>query len=256
MNTKKYKTIWLSDIHLGNPNCQYEKLYTFLKSLELPDGSYNVEKLYLVGDIIDMTGFNHKVFWSKHRMIIKKLFRMADKGVNIVYIRGNHDHFLYEEFIKDNPDGVSFNGITIKYNDIHETSNGDLYFILHGDEFDGLVRMYPIVYTLGAVSYAFIIMLNRIQNSLRRLLGFKEWSMAQWIKHKVKSSIQFINNYESLVVESAKNHDVDGVICGHIHHAEDKMMDGTRYLNCGCWVEFCSYLYEDEYGEIHLKHYD
>ena len=181
---------------------------------------------------------------------------MADKGVNIVYIRGNHDYFLYDEFIKDSPNGVNFNGITIKYNDTHTTSNGKNYFILHGDEFDGLVRMYPIVYTLGAVSYSLIIILNRIQNSIRRSLGFKEWSMAQWIKHKIKSSIQFINNYQSLVVECAKKQKVEGVICGHIHHADDKMMDEVHYLNCGCWVEFCSYLYEDESGKIKLKYYD
>lgn len=252
---KKYKTLWLSDIHLGNPNCQYEKLYQFLKSLENSEGKYNVEKLYLVGDIIDMTGFNHKVFWSKHRIVIKKLFRMADKGVDIVYIRGNHDHFLYEEFIKDNPDGVNFNGITIKYNDVHVSADGNRYFILHGDEFDGLVRMYPFIYTLGDLSYKLIIFLNRLQNSFRRLFGLKEWSLAQWIKHKVKKSVQFINKYENLVVESAKHHDVDGVICGHIHHAEDKRIDNIRYLNCGCWVEFCSYLYEDMNGNIKMVYF-
>lgn len=253
---KKLNTIWLSDIHLGNPNCQYEKLYDYLKSLEQGDGYYKVKKMYLVGDIIDMTGFNHRIFWSKHRMIIKKLFRMADKGVDIVYIRGNHDYYLSEEFLKDSPEGVAFNGITIKYNDIHVGADGKRYFILHGDEFDGLVRMYPIIYTLGDFSYKFVILLNNIQNKLRRFLGFREWSLAQWIKFKVKRSIQFINNFENLVAASAAEKDTDGVVCGHIHHAEDKMIDGVRYLNCGCWVEFCSYIEEDLDGNIRVVHLD
>jgi UDP-2,3-diacylglucosamine pyrophosphatase LpxH len=254
---EKINTIWLSDIHLGNPNCQYKKLYNFLKSLERKDGSYQVKKVFLVGDIIDMTRFNHRIFWSQHRMVIKKLFRMADKGVEIVYIRGNHDHFLEEEFLKNSsPYGVNFNGITIKYNDIHVTKKNEKFFILHGDEFDGFFKAYKIFYLLGSLSYASIIIFNRIQNKIRRLLGFKEWSLAQWIKLKVKRSIQFINKFEDLVVDSAKSKGVHGVICGHIHYAEDKMIDDVRYLNCGCWVEFCSYLYEDKEGNIKLAYYD
>lgn len=256
MKEKNPVTVWISDVHLGNPNCQYDKLYDFLKSLEDENGKYIIERLFLVGDIIDMTGFNHKVFWSKHRKIIKKFFRMADKGVQITYIRGNHDYFLSEEFLKESPEGVNFNGIQIKYNCNYTTANGKRFFILHGDEFDGLVRMYPIIYTLGDYSYALIIFLNRLQNKIRRFFGMKEWSLAQWIKKSVKRSIQYINNYESLVVGCAKEHQVDGVICGHIHNAEDKVIDDIRYLNCGCWVEFCSYLYEDENGDIRLVCYD
>jgi len=249
------ESIWLSDIHLGNPNCQHEKLYEFLKSLENNEGGYIINKIFLVGDIIDMTGFNHRVFWSKHRKIIKKFFRMADKGVQITYIRGNHDYFLSEEFLKESPAGVTFNGITIKYNDVYTTKNGDRFFILHGDEFDGLVRMYPIIYTLGNCSYKLIIILNRLLNKIRRMFNLKEWSLAQWVKNSVKRSVQYINNYENLVVNCAAEHDADGVICGHIHYAEDKIIDDIRYLNCGCWVEFCSYLYEDEHGNIKLEYY-
>lgn len=249
-------TIWISDVHLGNPNCQYNKLYDFLKSLEDKNGKYIIQQLFLVGDIIDMTNFSHKVFWSRHRKIIKKLFRMADKGVKITYIRGNHDHFLSEEFLEESPDGVNFNGITIKYNDTYTTKNGDEFFILHGDEFDGLIRMYPFIYALGNYSYKLIIWANNFQNKLRRFFKMKEWSLAQWIKHSVKRSIQYINNYEKLVVECAKEHDANGVICGHIHNAEDKIINNVRYLNCGCWVEFCSYLYEDENGIISMAYYN
>lgn len=256
MNTKKYNTIWLSDIHLGNPSCQYEKLYSFLKSLETPDGKYNVTNLYLVGDIIDMTQFNHKIFWGYHRKIIKKLFRMADKGVNIVYIRGNHDHFIESEFLKDNPSGISFNKIKIKYNDIYNSLNGEQFLVLHGDEFDGVVRTYPILYWVGDIGYKVIIKINILQNKIRRIFNITEWSFAQWVKHNIKKSIQFINNFENLVTDSAKNAGVSGVICGHIHNADDKRIGDIRYLNCGCWVEFCSFVYEKNDGEIGIEYYD
>lgn len=243
-------TIWLSDIHLGNPNCQYEKLYEFLKSLENKEGGYNLTNLYLVGDIIDMTQFNHKVFWGKHRMIIKKLFRMADKGVNITYIRGNHDYLLENEFLKENPNGVSFNKIRFKYNDTYTAIDGKTYYILHGDEFDGIIRLYPISYKIGDMGYKFIIFLNRVQNSIRRKLKIKPWSLAEWIKKSVKKSIQYINNYEDVVADKAKDKNVDGIICGHIHNLADKNIGDVRYLNCGCWVEFCSYIIEYKNGEI------
>ena len=248
-------TIWISDLHLGNPNCQFEKLYEFLQSLEKKDGSYSVTNLFLVGDIIDMTQFNHKVFWGKHRAIIKKFFRMADKGVNIIYIRGNHDFLLEKEFLKDNPNGVSFNKIKIKFNDTYTTLKGNKLFILHGDEFDGIVRLYPLSYKIGDMGYKCIIMLNRVQNSCRRVLGIKPWSFAQWIKHNVKKSIQFIGKYEHAITEKAKEKNVEGIVCGHIHHAADKKIDNIRYLNCGCWVEFCSYIVEYDDGEIEVVMY-
>lgn len=253
---KKLHTLWLSDIHLGNPNCQYEKLYEFLKSLEQEDGTYNVKNLYLVGDIIDMTQFNHKVFWGEHRTIIKKFFRMADKGVNIIYIRGNHDYILEHEFLKDNPKGVSFNKIKIKYNDLYTTLTGKKLFILHGDEFDGIIRLYPLSYKIGDIGYKCIIALNRWQNKVRMLLNIKPWSFAQWIKYNVKKSIQFINNYEDAVANKAIEQNADGIVCGHIHHAADKDINGIRYLNCGCWVEFCSYIAEYEDGNIEAVIYD
>ena len=256
MQTKNYHTIWLSDIHLGNPNSQYEKLYEFLKSLENTSSGYNVKNLYLVGDIIDMTQFNHKYFWGYHRTVIKKLFRMADHGVNIIYIRGNHDHFLQAEFLKDNPEGICFNKIKIKYNDTYTSLKGQKFFILHGDEFDGIIRAYPFLYKIGNVSYKMVIALNRIQNRIRKILKIKEWSFAQWIKLNVKKSIQFINKFESLVANEASKRKVDAVICGHIHHAEDKIINGVRYLNCGCWVEFCSYIAEDEHGNVKVYYYE
>lgn len=248
--SKQLRTVWISDVHLGNPNCQHQRLYDFLKGLECDDGSYDLENLYLVGDIIDMTQFNHRVFWSEHRSIIKKLFRMADRGVNITYIRGNHDVFLEREFLRESPDGVNFNGIKIQYRDIYTAHDGKRYLVLHGDEFDGVIRMFPLLYRMGDLGYKLIIWINRLQNSVRRFLGIKEWSFAQWIKHHVKRSIQFTNNFEHLVAEVAEREGVNGVICGHIHHMADRDIRGVRYLNCGCWVEFCSHIQEDQNGQI------
>lgn len=254
MSKRTEHTIWISDTHLGNPNCQYDKLLEFLSSLQNKQGSYDLKYLYLVGDIIDMTQFNHKIFWSKHRSILKKLIRMADHGVSIIYIRGNHDWYLEKEFpIRDHT--VKFHGIHLKYDDVYHAIDGRSYLIIHGDQFDGIIRLYPIIYKLGDFSYKTIILLNRWQNAIRRFFGLREWSLAQWVKQSVKRSIQFINNYEQLVISAAKNQNVDGVICGHIHAAADKQFNDIRYLNSGCWVEFCSYIVEYDDGTIESQFY-
>jgi len=250
----KYKSVWISDTHLGNPNCQHEKLYEFLKSLENEDGGYDLERIFLVGDIIDMTQIDHKTLWGKHRKVIKKLFRMADRGVQVIYIPGNHDYFVRNEMeLDDNPDGVEFKNIIIRRNDTYINGKGEKVFMLHGDEFDGVIRSFPFIYAIGDYSYKVIIMLNRLQNGFRRFFGMKEWSFAQWIKHKAKRAVQFMNRYEELVSEGAERRGADIVICGHIHNAADQVFgqnDDVRYMNCGCWVEFCSYICEYEDGTM------
>lgn len=254
----KFKTVWISDTHLGNPNCQHDKLYEFLKSLEDENGNYNVERIYLVGDIIDMTQIDHKTLWGKHRAVIKKIFRMADKGVQVIYIPGNHDYFARKEFLDDNPEGVEFKNIIIRRNDLYTNAKGEKVLILHGDEFDGVIRAYPFIYALGDYSYKFIIFVNRMQNRIRRFFGLKEWSFAQWVKHKAKRAVQFMNRYEELVSEEAERRDADIVICGHIHNAADLTLcqhRPIRYMNCGCWVEFCSYICEYEDGTMETVMY-
>lgn len=248
-----YKAVFISDVHLGTDICQYKKLLAFLKSLETPDG-YDVQKLYLVGDIIDMVQINHKMFWGKHRTVIKKLLRMADKGVEILYIPGNHDYMIRDEVLSDPEAREDLNGVSFAMNFVHESADGKKYLVLHGDEFDGAVKAHPVLYKLGDWAYSLLICISKWQNRFRRLFGMREWSLSLWVKTKTKNAIQFINRFEELVVREASNNEVDGVIAGHIHKAEDTMFDDIRYLNCGCWTEFCSAIFENEDGTMEMKY--
>lgn len=250
---KKYNTVFISDIHLGTDICDYETLLQFLKSFEdKRTGNYVIKKLYLVGDIIDMVNFNHKLFWSKHRTVIKKFLRMADKGVEIVYIPGNHDYFIREEILGDEDSKGEFNGISFQSLDIHTTVNGKRYLVLHGDEFDGIVKLHPFIYSLGDFAYKILLWINKWHSYIRKILGLKQWSLSLWLKTKTKNIIQYVNRFEELVVKEANDVNVDGVIAGHIHKAEDRKIDNIHYLNCGCWTEFCSAVVENENGELEV----
>ena len=254
----KYRSIFLSDLHLGTELCQYEKLLNFLKSLESEDGhSYNLENLFLVGDIIDMTNFNNNIFWRKGKgqTVIKKFLRMADKKVNIFYLPGNHDKFLkaeIENHHSDNKDALinKFQEVQFYNEYVHTTANGSRYLIHHGDKYDGIVKIHPAIYKIGDISYIILVKINKIQNLIRKVIKMKEWSFSLWLKTKAKGAIKFVNNFEKLIVEDSKKYNVDGVITGHIHKTEDKIIDGVRYLNSGCWTEFCSFIYENQDGEL------
>lgn len=247
----KYRTVILSDIHLGTKHCQGDKLLKFLKSLESKDGhSYQIENLFLNGDIIDMTCMNHQIFWTEHRKILKKFLRMADKNVRIFYIIGNHDFHLNEMF-KDDFD-FDFNGIQFKERYIYTALDGKKYLILHGHQFDGLVRINPWLYKLGDIGYNLLTSINTFQNKIRKLFGFKEWSFSHWIKTKTKNAIKFISNFESLVVQEAKKEKVDGVCAGHIHVPQDIMIEDIRYLNSGTWCELSSCIVEHMNGDMEV----
>jgi UDP-2,3-diacylglucosamine pyrophosphatase LpxH len=247
----KIKSVFISDTHIGNPMCQSEKLYDFLKSFENEDGSYSIENLFLVGDIIDITGMNHKVFWSFHRKIIKKLIRMADRGVKIFYIIGNHDYHLEKEFLQNEDDLNSMNNITFCRKYIYKN-----ILLIHGDQFDGVIRAYPILYFFGDVGYHLLIKINHLQNCIRRLLRIKEWSFSLWVKNKVKRSIEFMNNFDESVARYARENSCHTVIYGHIHRSSDSMKNDVRVMNCGTWVEFCSYIVEYEDGILEAKFYE
>jgi UDP-2,3-diacylglucosamine pyrophosphatase LpxH len=248
-----YRTVFLSDIHLGTDICQHEKLLKFLKSFACEDKqSYNLRKLYLVGDFIDMIEMDHGLFWATHRTVIRNLLRMADKGVEIVYIPGNHDYFVRREIKKDDSIAESLNGIAIKLQDIHVTADGKRMLVLHGDEFDGVVKRMPWLYWLGDNAYSVALFINKWYNRGRMLFGMRYWSLSQWLKLKVKNAVKFIGNYERLIVEEAKQRGVEGVICGHIHKAELKKIGDIVYANCGCWTESCSAIVEHDDGHLEL----
>lgn len=253
---KSYNAVWISDLHLGTPHLQDTKLLAFLKSLENDDGhGYRVKTLYLNGDIIDITYFNYKIFLSKHRTIIKKFLRIADSDTTeVIYIKGNHEAPIHKDVFVD--DDSEFNGIKLRSHYIHHSLNGKKYLVIHGDQFDGIVNMHPILYKLGDAAYSLMHVINNIQNYIRRKLGFAEFSFAHWIKTKAKGAVKFIADFENLIVEYAKKYDVDGVICGHIHVPEDRIIDGIHYLNSGTFCEIASAVMEDEDGNIEVVRFD
>lgn len=237
---KHYRTIWISDVHLGTKDCQAELLIDFLK--------YNdSQTLYLVGDIID--GWQLKKSWKwqqSHNDVVQKILRKARKGTDVIYVPGNHD-----EAARDYT-GLDFGGIQIRQEAEHTTADGKRLLIIHGDEFDGVMQYAKWLAHLGDRLYMWALALNRHLNKIRRALGKPYWSLSQYLKHKVKNAVNFITQFESILADAAKRRGFDGVICGHIHQAELKNYDDIIYGNCGDWVESLTALVEEENGELKI----
>jgi len=236
----RYRTIFISDIHLGTRRARADLVLHFLKNTEC-------EKLYLVGDIIDNWALKRKWFWSQeHNDVIQKILRKARKGTKIIYIPGNHDE-KFRDFTRQ-----SFGGVHVRMNDIHTTADGKRYLILHGDEFDGVVLYAKWLAHLGDQAYEMAVALNHIFNRVRKILKLPYWSLSAFLKRRVKRAVEFIGNFEDAVVRKAKTRNVDGVVCGHIHTAEMRMIDGIHYCNDGDWVESCSALVEHLDGRLEI----
>lgn len=239
-NKVKYKTIWVSDIHLGTKGCQAESLLHFLKT-------HDCETLYLVGDIIDGWQLKSKMFWPQsHTNIIRRFLTLAKRDTKVIFITGNHDEFLRQH------NGKKFGNIEIHNEYTHTTADGKKLLVVHGDEFDAVTRYHGWIAHLGSHAYNFLIWLNVWFNKLRAKFNYGYWSLSAFIKHKVKSAVSFISEYEYWVSETAKKRGFDGVVCGHIHHAEITELDGIIYHNCGDWVESCTALAEDNNGNIKI----
>lgn len=241
MNISVYRTIWISDLHIGSTQCQASILLDFLKHNES-------EKLYLVGDIIDFWALSKKMYWPQaHNTIIQKILRKARHGAQIIYIPGNHD-----ENVRDY-DNYEFGGILVKKSDIHTTLLGKRFLIVHGDEYDTIAKHHKWIAKLGSVGYDYLIELNRFLRLFRQLFGLRShFSLAAFIKFKVKNVVQFISDYEISIVHTLKNAQLDGVICGHIHHAEIKDIEGFQYINTGDFVESCTAIVENLDGTLEL----
>lgn len=239
-----YRTVWISDVHLGTRGCKDEYLLDFLNHV-------NCQRLYLVGDIIDIWKLKGGFFWPRlHNEIIQYIMGMAARGVEVIYIPGNHDE-LFRGYI-----GTVFNGIKVQDRAIHEAVDGKKYLVLHGDEFDGVVCTSKWLAVLGSGAYDFLIEVNRWFNHGRRILGFPYWSMSAYIKHKVKNAVNFIFNFEDALIHEARELGLDGVICGHIHHATVRTDEsGIVYGNSGDWVESCTALTEDFSGQLSVVHW-
>ena len=231
-DVKNYKTIFISDIHLGSKACQAELLLDFLKHNDS-------EKLYLVGDIVDGWRLKRKWYWPQsHNDVVQKILRKARKNTEIIYVPGNHDEGL-RRYI-----GTHFGGIEVRPTDIYEAVNGDKYLVLHGDSFDNVMLYARWLAYVGDHAYDLVLRLNTVFNGLRRLMGLRYWSLSSYLKIKVKNAVQFISEFERVLANEAQKAGVQGVICGHIHHAEMRKYGDIIYMNDGDWVESCSALVE------------
>jgi UDP-2,3-diacylglucosamine pyrophosphatase LpxH len=235
-----YRAIFLSDIHLGTRQCQAEMLLDFLRHV-------TCDHLFLVGDIVDGWRMKRGWFWPQtHNDVVQKLLRMARKGAVVTYIPGNHDDRV-RDFC-----GAHFGGVLVARDAVHRTADGRRLLVVHGDEFDGVVRHAAWIAFAGDIAYRAIIRLNTVVNHMRRRFGFGYWSVSAYLKSRVGKAVRHIENFEQALAAEAKRRGLDGVVCGHIHHAEMRQVDGVLYLNTGDWVESCTALVEHHDGRLEL----
>jgi len=241
-----YRSIFISDIHLGTKDCKAEFVVDFLKH-------NTCDTLYLVGYIIDAWKIQqNKWRWKQtHSNVVRKILSCAKRGTKVIYITGNHDEFLRPLI----PYGMNFGSIEIRNQCEHIGLDGKHYLVLHGDVFDGLTRIAPWLYFLGDKAYDFVLDLNNKFNWIRRRLGFGYWSLSKFLKHKVKKTVDFVLKFEENLANHCRKLGYDGVICGHIHHAEIKDIGGIIYMNDGDWVESCSALVEKTDGTWEIVHW-
>ena len=235
-----YRTVFISDFHLGSHGCQAELLLDFLREVEC-------EQLYLVGDIVDGWKLKSGWYWPQtHNDVVQKLLRKARKGCQVIYIPGNHDEFARGYF------GAHFGGVLVAHEAIHEAADGRRYLVIHGDAFDGIVSRARWLAVLGDWSYRALLRANSTWNRLRRRFGMGYWSFAAYLKAKVKGATRFIDDFENAVADEARRRGCSGVICGHIHKAEMRDIDGITYINDGDWVESCTAVVEHDDGHLEL----
>ena len=203
--TKRYRALFISDVHLGTRGCQADKLLDFLRHHE-------ADTIYLVGDIVDGWALRSSWYWPQaHNDVVQKLLRQARKGARMIYVPGNHDEFLRGYY------GTHFGGIEVVENIVHEGADGRRYLVVHGDIFDLVVTQARWLALLGDKAYDFALTANRVFNGFRRVLGAPYWSLSKWAKLKVKNAVNYIGAFEKALATEAHRHQADGVICGHIH---------------------------------------
>lgn len=240
MEPRQFRTLFISDVHLGSKAAQTDLLLDFLRHHE-------AETIILVGDIVDGWRLKRSWHWPQGcNDVVQKLLRKARKGTRIVYIPGNHD-----EFLRDFP-GMHFGGIEVADRIVHEMADGRKYLVLHGDQFDVVVHNARLIAYLGDWAYDTAIAINVVLAAVRRHLGLPYWSFSSWAKLKVKKAVNFIGAFQQVVADEARRAGVDGVICGHIHHAVMEDLDGIHYVNTGDWVESCTAIAEHADGQLEL----
>ena len=240
---RQYRTVWISDVHLGTRGCNAEMLIDFLDHVDS-------ETMYLVGDMIDGWRLKKRFHWPQsHNDVVWRLMKRAKRGTRVVYIPGNHDE-MFRPFT-----GMSFGGVEIRRKAIHETADGRKLLVLHGDEFDTIMLAHRWLAFVGDAAYTMLMRLNVVVNAVRQRLGLPYWSLSKMAKHKVKNAVSFISRFEEVVAHEAGTRGVDGVVCGHIHNAEMREIEGVAYYNDGDWVEGCTALVEHFDGRMEVLHW-
>ncbi|NCP11572.1 MAG: UDP-2,3-diacylglucosamine diphosphatase [Sphingomonadales bacterium] len=239
----RYRTIWISDVHLGTRGCNADMLIDFLDHVDS-------DTLYLVGDIIDGWRLKKKFYWpASHNDVFWRVLKRAKRGTRVVYIPGNHDE-MFRQFA-----GLDFGGVEIRRKAIHATADGRKLLVLHGDEFDAVMLAHRWLAVIGDAAYGALMRMNVVVNLVRRRLGLPYWSLSKLAKHKVKNAVEFIGRFEETVAREAALRGVDGVVCGHIHTAEMRDLAGVSYYNDGDWVEGCTALVEHRDGRMEILYW-
>lgn len=237
---RAYRTVWISDLHLGTPGCEANALLEFLRTTEC-------ETLYLVGDIIDGWQLRRSWYWPQaHNDVVQKILRKARKGTRVVFVPGNHDEFA-RRYVLHN-----FGGVDVVEDCIHETADGRRLWVTHGDLFDGVIQCARWLAYAGDTSYTITLKINRWFNRLRAHLGLPYWSLSGYLKLKVKRAVSYVSDFEHAVAREARKRGVHGVVCGHIHHAEIREIEGILYCNDGDWVESLTALVEHADGSLEI----
>ena len=237
----RYRTVFISDLHLGSTGARARELSKLLKKLQC-------ERLYLVGDVIDMWRLKRKWFWPQdHNDVLRRLLKLAaKKKTEVIFLPGNHDEAARQYH------HLEFGGVRVEPYAIHTTADGRRLLVVHGDQYDLVIKHSPLISMAGAVAYEWLLRFNRLYNRLRALVGLRYWSLSNFLKMKVKKACTFISRFEEILSQEAKRQNLDGVICGHIHKAEVSTIDGVEYYNCGDWVESCTVLVEHHDGRLEV----
>ena len=238
----RYRTVFISDLHLGTRGCRSDFLADFLRRTQC-------DHLYLVGDIVDGWRLRKSWYWdASHDEVLRLILRQARDGAEVTYIPGNHDE-MFRAWL---PMGLEVGGIRLRQEAVHVTADNRRLLVMHGDEFDSVVRYAKFLALLGDWAYPAALVVNRWFNAARRRLGYPYWSLSAWLKRQVKGAVKAIDRFETALASEARRRGFDGVVCGHIHQAEMRMVNGVLYLNDGDWVESCTALVEHHDGRLEL----
>jgi UDP-2,3-diacylglucosamine pyrophosphatase LpxH len=237
---ERFSTVWLSDVHLGSRACRIDLLLHFLRNTRC-------DTLYLVGDIVDLERLRRSFFWpASHTEALRLVLEKSQQGTRVIYVPGNHDHDVRVLA------GAHFGGIEIRRRAVHTTKSGRRLLVLHGDEFDSVLKCSALALLVGDAGYRTLLTLNRLVHWANELLGRPYWSLAQHVKSRIGRAMCFVEKFRRASLRAAAEGGFDGVVCGHIHKAEIVEQDGLVYCNDGDWVESCTAVVEDLSGELAL----